>query len=220
MLSTDKKTIGTSGYPQCKSVPKSLGLDFSWFDNPNSMTNLDNDDFPNFKPNLLFELEDKAILTDVISPSNISAKGFLISSKLKKILDNFNLMEHRYYGATVISKGIEKEYFWLHFKDCDEKYLGEINFVSSSFYVANLAFVRIDDIIIKSYKDFWEKKMNLSMKHILGSKIELSENLKKKNLDLFYFPYVLDYYLVSKKLYKAINDNEITGFEIKEQNVV
>lgn len=219
-LASAKKTIGKSGYPQCKGVPKSLGLDFSWFDEPNSMTNLDNDNFPNFKPNLIFELEEKATLTDVISPSNISAKGLLINDKLRNILDVFNLMEHRYYDATVISKGVEKNYFWLHFKDCDEKYLGGIDYGDSSFYVANLAFTKIDDIDIKSYQDFWEKKMNLSMKHILGSEIKLSESLENKKLDLFYFPYVLNDYLISEKLYKSIIDNEITGFEIKEQSIV
>lgn len=219
-LTTDKEIIGKSGYPQCKGIPKSLGLDFSWFDKPNSMTNLDNDDFPDFKPDLIFELEDKAILTDVISPSNISAKGFLINNKLKSILDDFNLMEHKYYDATVISKGVNNRYFWLHFKDCDEKYLGGINFDNSSFYISNLAFVKTDDIEIKSYEDFWEKKMSLSMKHILGSKIKLSENIQKQNLDLFYLPYILNDYLISEKLYKSIIANEITGFEIKEQSIV
>jgi hypothetical protein len=51
---------------------------------PNSMANLDSEEFPNFIPDLRFDLEEKAKLTDIVSASNIVAHGFLINEKVKK----------------------------------------------------------------------------------------------------------------------------------------
>lgn len=219
-LASDKKIIGKAGYPQCKGVPKSLGLDFSWFDKPNSMTNLTNEDFPDFEPELIFELEEKAILTDVVSPSNISAKGFPINQKVKDILGHFNLMEHRYYPATLIEKGNKYDYYWLHFKDCEEKYLGEVDFKNSSFFVTNLAFTELEKITLESRDDFWNKKMNLPMKHIRVENLNLREHLKNQKLDLFYIAYIHSGYFISEKLYKAIQVNNITGVDLKEQSIL
>jgi hypothetical protein len=111
---TEEKIIGKK-YPQCKGMPSGLGLTSKWFEQPNSMTKLTNDEFPNFEPELIFELEEKAILTDVVSPSNISAKGMLVNEKVKNILSNFTLMEHKYYPATLIHKEQKLNYYWLHF---------------------------------------------------------------------------------------------------------
>lgn len=219
-LSSDRKIIGNGGYPQCKGCPTSLGLTLKWFKEPNSMTNLTNDEFPSFVPNLIFELEDKAFLTDAISPSNLSAKGLLVSSKLKRILEKHNLMEHKFFKAEVIFKEDKHDYFWLHFKDCTEKYLSAIDYENSNFYIANLAFMHVKDIEIKSYEDYIQKKSNLSMKYILGAKIRLDESLRNENLDLFYFPYISRHYFLSNNLHDIVKKNGITGFDIEEQDII
>ncbi|MEM5564954.1 DUF1629 domain-containing protein [Psychroserpens sp. AS72] len=219
-LSSDRKVIGKGGYPQCKGSPLSLGLTLKWFDQPNSMTNLTNEEFPSFLPNLIFELEDKAFLTDAISPSNLSAKGFLISSKLKSIIETHNLMEHKFFKARVIFKEENYDYFWLHFKDNKDKYLNAIDYKNSQFYVANLAFMHVRDIDLSCYEDYKQKRLSLTMKYIHGAKISLDETLINENLDLFYLPDVSRGYFLSKNLYDEFKKNDITGFDIKEQEII
>jgi hypothetical protein len=184
------------------------------------MTNLSNDDFPDFEPELIFELEEKAKLTDVISPSNISAKGFLVNGKVKNLLSGFVLMEYKYFPATVIFRKEKLEYYWLHFKENEHDFLANVNFKSSSFFIANLAFMRVDSISIQSYEDFIDKKANLSMKHILADKIALNNTLMAQNYDLFYISYINNNFFASESLKKAIADKNITGFSIIEQSVL
>lgn len=217
--SADKDIIG-SKYPQCKGLPNGDKYNYKWFEQPNSMTNLTNDEFPNFELDLIFELDRGAKLTDVISPSNISAKGFLINEKVKNIFDQFNIMEHQYYPATLIYKEKKLNYFWLHFKEIEEEYLGNVDFINSKFYISNLSFTKIDDIEISSYVDFWNKKMNLSMKHIRAERIKLNSNFRNKCNDLFFISYVVSNYFCSHNLRDKIIDNKITGLEIKPQNIL
>ena len=68
---------------------------------PNSRIRLEWDKFPDFVPDLRFELHKKSKLTDVVSESNISARGFLINEKVKEIFDecllpNIVIMRQRY----------------------------------------------------------------------------------------------------------------------------
>lgn len=87
--STNEKEVGT--FLQCKGII--TGKNADWFKAPNSMTNLTNDDFPTLQPDLRFELEEKAIKTDLIKPSNISAKGLLVSKRLLSFLSSFQWTE-------------------------------------------------------------------------------------------------------------------------------
>lgn len=216
---TNEKIIGKK-YPQCKGMPSNMGLTFKWFEQPNSMTKLTNDDFPDFEPELIFELEEKAILTDVVSPSNISAKGFLINQKVKDIFSHFNLMEHRYYPSTLIVKGNKLPYYWLHFKDSEEKYLSGVDYSESHFSVTNLAYIKIEDIQILSRDDFWNKKMNLPMKHIRVENLALTDKLKNQDLDLFYIPYIHSHFFSSDRLIEVLKAYNIRGVEVKEQSIL
>ncbi len=217
--STDEKIIGKK-YPQCKGLPSGMGLTFDWFDRPNSMTNLNNDEFPNFEPELFFELEEKAILTDIISPSNVSAKGFLVNQKVKDILSEFNLMEHKYYPATLIVKGDKLKYYWLHFYDNEEKYLNGIDYKLSNFFISDLTFRKTDDIIIVSRDDFWKKKMSLPMKHIRVNKLKFTQGIQNENLDLFYVTYIHSDYWISDRLAKRLLALNIKGINTKEQDIL
>lgn len=217
--SGDEKVIGKK-YPQCKGMPSGKGLTYKWFEQPNSMTKLSNENFPDFEPDLVFELEEKAILTDVVSPSNISAKGFLINQRVKDILSHFNLMEHQYYPATLIVRGDRLQYYWLHFKDCEEKYLSGVDYLKSSFCIANLANKKINDIQISSREDFWDKKMNLPMKHIRVEKLVLTEKVENRGLDLFYIPYIHFCLFCSDRLIDVLKAYTIRGFDYKDQSIL
>jgi len=214
---TDEKTIGRK-YHQCKGMPDGMGLTYKWFEQPNSMTKLTNDEFPDFEPELIFELEEKAILTDAVSPSNISAKGFLINQKVKDILQHFNLMEHKYYPATLIIKGNRLEYFWLHFKDNSDYFLSNIDYKKTRFHLCNLLFQKTDDVTIDSYKEYIEKKMPIS--YISASKLTLNEVLIEKEYDLFYIRGMFLYPFVSSRLIEVLKAYNVTGFEFRKQSIL
>ena len=144
--STNNKEVGH--YIQCKGIIE--GETYKWFESPNSMTKLDNDSYPNSKPDLRFELEDKAIFTDLISTSNISAIGLLVSPKLYNLIGSFKLSEHKIYKAEV-SKGNQSEsYFWIHFVKSDLK---GIDLINSVIFLSEFGFDKSKYIEIRDYEE-------------------------------------------------------------------
>ena len=74
LLSNSAKKTEVGTYPQTTGLVDGYE-EFA----ENSMVNLNSDEFPNFAPDLRFELEEKAILTDIIRPSNLDyAKGLMM----------------------------------------------------------------------------------------------------------------------------------------------
>jgi hypothetical protein len=202
---TDEKVVGKAKFPQCEAI--------------GSTDDLTNEELPDKAPNLIFKLKDKACLTDVVSQARITARGFLVNEKVKNLLSDFNLMEHKFYPAKLIAKGEESLYHWLHFTD-EEKYLQYIDYQNSTFHKSNLAFMKIDSIYVSSYQDFWDKKMNLPMKHIRAEKITLLPELRKQGLDLFYIPYIHSDYWISNRLEEVLETHKISGLQTKEQSIL
>lgn len=213
---TDYRVIGT--YPQCKGMPSNMGFTVDWFDRPNSFTHLNNEDFPDFIPDFIWELEDNTKLTDVISPSNISARGFLINEKVKEIFSQHNLMEHKFYPAKIIMGNKNLQYYWLHFKENREYFLKNIDYERSSFFIADLAFKRIGDISINSYEDYVLKKKELKFKYISISKLIFNKELSNVKLDMFGIRYLFSDFLASEQFVNAIQSHDVTGLCISEQN--
>lgn len=206
--STDKKEVGH--YIQCKGMPD--GYNYKWYDEPNSMTNLTNDTFPDFEPDLVFELEKKAKLTDVISTSNISAKGFLVNEKIKNIFDRFNLMEHKYYPAIVIYKEQKFNYYWLHFKENESKYLNYIKYNESKFYIGNLARWKEKDVVISDVKTYLNLRKNLVFKLISIDTICFNNTFYNKPKDIFYIDNLHFDFIISETLKNVMQESKITGF--------
>jgi hypothetical protein len=77
----------------------------------NSMTKVKAEEFPDFIPDLRFNLGDKAKLTDIVSAGNIMTRGFLVNEKVKKIFESCKLPAHRYYDATLNVKGTIHKYY-------------------------------------------------------------------------------------------------------------
>ena len=72
------------------------------------------DEFPNFKPDLRFNLKKGSKLTDVIN-SCVEVPGFTINERVKNIFEQCKLPEHRYYEAKVKDlKGVIHPYYCLH----------------------------------------------------------------------------------------------------------
>ncbi|MFD2823983.1 hypothetical protein ACFS5M_09895 [Lacinutrix iliipiscaria] len=207
------KEIGT--YPQTRGVPR--GYTFKWFDQEDSMTNLENDTFPKVIPDLTFEIDDKGKLTDVISPSNLSARGFLFNEQVRKIFNSFHLPNHKIYNALMKHKSEILNYFWLHPVKSD---LIGVDFKKSKFIITNFAFIEQSEIDITSEEDYFKKLSALSFKHIRVKQLVLTEAFQRETYDLFFFPYIHSYFFISERMAKSIKESKVSGFSIKEQNII
>lgn len=204
---TSEKVIGKT-YPQCTGVPN--GFDFTWYEEANSMTLLNNNHIPNFTPNLIFELDHRSILTDVISPSNISARGLLCNTSVKKTIEKHSLDTHKFYEGRLIHKNSELIYWWFHpLKTSIET----IDFKFTKFYETNLLGHKIKDLEINSILEF-KTQYELSRKKL--QKIR-SNQLTFKNLsfDIFIIPELHSHILISEKLKQTLST--YSGLTFKEQ---
>lgn len=211
--STKKKEVGY--YIQTKGLPP--GYTVKWFENSNSMTKLSNNCFPEKIPDLIFELEDKAILTDVVSASNIRARGFLVDQPVKDVFNKHNLIEHRYYPALLLANNCKLDYYWFH---PVKKDLKGVDFLNSKFIITDAAFTKIQNIDIASQEDYNAKKQEMRFKHIRAEKIQLTESCINESPDLFFFPLIHSNFFVSDILVDEIKEMGITGFSIEEQNIL
>jgi hypothetical protein len=176
---------------------------------PNYHGKLTNDEFPEFKPRIKFELAEKGKLSDLVGIPNMNAKGMLVSSKFKKLLEMFKLQEHRFYTGQLKVGEFFLEYFWFH--PLSEKMDKFIDFAKSIFEDSNEK-----RIIINSLNDklgYYEK---------FGMSFYMKKVILKQPLDLFYlqnFQYGDDFF-ISESLANVLKKEKITGIEIKEQDIV
>ena len=220
-LATDENAIGKAGFPQCKGIPSNMGLTKEWFDRPQSFTHLTNQKFPSFEPDFLFELEDKAYLTDVVSPSNISAQGYLVNEKAKELFSQFNIMEHKIYPAILIADGFKLNYFWIHFKENHDYFMENIDYNKSTFHIRNMAFMKIEDVSINSYQEYLEKAKELPFsRQISATHLTFSDDFNAKEYDWFYMNSLFLNPRISQRFKEAINIHKVTGLSITEQNIV
>lgn len=84
-------------------------------------------------PNLEFELNTSARLTDILSNS-ITTFGLVVSEKLKQILEKTRLNEYKFYPVIVKSKVNTYKYYWFHYPFDFWKY---VDFNNTSFLVLN-----------------------------------------------------------------------------------
>ena len=186
----------------------------------NSMTELDSEKIPSVIPDLRFDLEKTAKLTDVVSASNISARGFLINEKVKNIFESCKLSEHRYYDATINVNGEIHKYYWLHLIFND---LSLIDFPNSSFYLSSF-FDNQGNVPVQSVDDYFLKLKELTGNEFLfifADKIKLLPTDDK--FDLIVFPYIFGLrlrYLISSELKEKLEKEKVTGIDIEPQDIL
>ena len=172
-------------------------------------------EFPHFTPQLKFDLEKSAKLTDVLSTGSISAHGFLVNRKVKDILVDFNLMTHTYYTASVSlpKTGETLPYYWLHFSQ--PELTKQLDYQNSIFYETEWTF-RENVIKINSYEHYQELK-SYDKKAKFGVEIDeivVSEKFDK-DLDVFIFLPFSNLY-ISTRLKDALDDNKVIGLKYEE----
>jgi|SRR6218665_54158 len=176
------------------------------------------DEFVNLDSELLFQLESKAKLTDVLSQAAIPAYGLLINKKAKDLLERFNLMRHRYYKCLVKDlKGVMHDYYWLHVSDYS--ILNKINYAESKFYTIEYGF-REGEISLTSYDDYKIQKERLGkMWGIGGDLIKLTSEFDY-NLDLFNVPIFGKHLFASKRLAAAFEIAGLKGILLTETSTL
>lgn len=177
---------------------------------------LEYNEFPSFTPKLVFALDRKTKLTDVLSQAAISAHGLLISEQFKKLLEGFNLMQHKFYAATVQTKKGDMLY-WMHFADND--LINCIDYKASKFFRTEYGY-REEDIELVSFADYKTKKKKYAKTGTIQSDfIQLNDNFSR-NLDCFILPLFDSHLYISEKVTQAIEVENITGIEIKETTTI
>ena len=213
-LDVDKKTIGK--YPQMKTFAPDYDPR-----RPESMTNIRYDRFPDFVPDLRYEVEEKSKMTDVLGKVLTDSSGFLISEKLLGIFLKFNLCQHHIYDADVLHKGSWYRYFLLHIL-AEEDFSG-IDFDNSVFFEEKFETrLRISDVKFHDEASYWKARSKFADEwhFIKAEKITLSSEFRKKEPDVFFFKYALTRVLFSERLVEEIKKQKITGFVFEREERV
>lgn len=186
----------------------------------NSVHNIPNAKFPDFEPDLsYFVLDKKAKLTDVISTGLISAGGFIINDKVRKIFDQFNLPIHKYYPARILyKKSLYNNYQWMHFGNDSSEW---IDFSKSEFQIMHpLPFFREETYTItanSAAEVSSEKKKYSSDYELFPRQIVFKPQF---NLDLILLNMTWHKYYVNKNIIDDLSKNNITGFEYLPSNAI
>ncbi len=175
------------------------------------------DEFSNFETNLIFTLQPKAKLTDVLSQAAISASGFLINEKIKNILSNFNLIEHKYYNCIIRDRaGKVHNYSWIHLMEFN--ILNKIDYNKSIFYTTEFGF-RESEILITSLDDYFNKIKDLdSMWSIKADFIKFKDG-DNITYDLFTIPNFFNHLFISENLAEELIYQKVSGFNISDTNI-
>lgn len=166
--------------------------------------------FSGIKPKLSFRLKKKAKFTDVLSSTAGPFTDFLISSKVKEIIDSSHVMQHQFFEASIKTNDQKHEYYWLHLSQ--PNLVDALNYEESEFCQTEWEFLNKGPIKIKSYEHY----MKLKAKDEDGSfgvslnKIVLKENFDR-SLDLFFLlPFDFNIY-VSEGLKDKLESSGVTG---------
>lgn len=200
-----KPAVGTKetgmAYPAVESYED---YDFKGF---NSVYNLDSDCFPDFTPDIRFKLAKGAKLCDVMGQGTISACGLLINEKVKEVLEQFNLIPHKYFSATIEDKGVIHQYFWVHF--VWEDGIKHLDFENSKFQINEFG-DNLGEVEIETYKELLDKQTELGFMKTVYNYQSLMIDV---NFDLFIHPFNKTIY-VSEKVFTSLTHKSFKGIEL------
>mgnify|MGYP003365321716 CR=1 FL=1 len=142
--------------------------------------------------------------------------GWLISKKLRNLLENFNIAEpHFYYASKLLYKGEKLDYYIFQFsgKIFRLPLTDYVDFTKSLFYDPNhkIDFKVDNEVDLLSKQEKIVEESNFEVINIPIKKLVFNSNIDFISMQNF-----LGDKLVSEKLKQAIEENGITGFEFSE----
>ena len=172
--------------------------------------------FADFTPNLdSFLLAKRAKCTDFVS--NIAVYfGFLVSEKVKTILDQYKLPDHRFYKASVIYK--KKKYSNYYFLHIISDFSHFIDYSKTQFYIENFRIERA--VSVSSRAELWHiyKTMG-NLDDIVLNEYRFHRNFQIE-YDMFYASFFDMKMYVSEKLKNALLQAGITGVDFFETQLI
>lgn len=149
-------------------------------------------------PNVnVFKLRKRAKRTNILTSQLMPAIGMFVDAKTKSLLEQFHVMNGRFYPADIYSadeKEIIKNYFFFHLIVCDKSL---IDYDHSLF------------VDIRNSAKPVEDKSNLTMWDI-PKEIFLTRN----DLDMFRIPFSI-YPMLSERLRDALINEKISGISLQ-----
>lgn len=167
-----------------------------------------------FFPLNFLELNKGAWLSDLMSgPFD---NGFVVSYKLKKLIEDANIRDYKFYKIILKSKGREiKGYHYLHIASCLRD---KIDYQKSTFYIGDMLGYKIKPLNEKiiSYDQLVKIHESLPIaKELLFPETFFLSNQFPFNIDLFAL-WCFDYkFYISENFKQKLEENKITGVEIQ-----
>lgn len=186
-----KPAVGTTETGNAYPAVESYG-DYD-FNAPNSVHKIKFNEFPDFSPDIRFKLAKGAKLCDMMGQATINANGFLISDKLRLVLEKANIVPHKFYPATIEAKNIFYKYYWIHLVWEEGKKL--IDYSNSIFYKQKFS-NSLGYLKINSESDYINTKSEIGSKYMIGF-----EKLRLKELppfDMMIVPFKTDIFISEK----------------------
>jgi hypothetical protein len=193
-----------NAYPAVESYP-----DYD-FKAPNSVHKLNFREFPDFTPDIRFKLAKGAKLCDMMGQATINANGFLISEKLKRILEKANIVPNKFYPATIEAKGTLHQYYWVHF--VWEEGIELVDFTQTLFEY-KISKSEKTTCLLTNFSEYVEKKKSLSFSNPLRA---IKITLKRNNFDLIINPLSTSV-LINKNLKDEITTQSLSGIDCKQE---
>lgn len=221
-VSTDTKVVGSAPWgPLELNEPLAMR---SILDHSNGL--------PNFAE---FRLKGNSRLTDYTYCLHLYAVNFfIVSLKMRSILERFNLQKHIWADCKVVRKDKSWDYQMLRFAETRDRkgYLSVaipemIDFSNSVFCESNFCGFPLEGneqiVRINSYKDYlrvWDefrkKSANLELRFV---KLSFNESyLEHNGIDMCWLFPLHESPLISERLKDALLENDITGLELMEIN--
>jgi hypothetical protein len=142
--------------------------------------------------------------------------GWLISEKLKSILENYKIAKpHFYYSSKLLYKGEKLDYHVFQFSGDNflSPLVDYINFNESLFFdpnqKINFQIMNMADLIFHTKRILKESGYEIIS-------IPIKRLVLNNSLDFFAMQSFLGDNIISEKLKNAIEENGITGFEFSE----
>ena len=166
--------------------------------------------------NLSFNLVKGAKLTDVLKTLAISASGFVISERLKMLLESYKLERHEFIPVDIISKDQTYNYYFLHFYGLDMVHC--LDYQQSIFHITEFEIEDLGTMKFDSYESYQKYMKENDKDYSIMTHLEhlvLKEEFK--DLDFFSVPQFYHEMFVSERLKQCLEDNHITGFSFEEK---
>ena len=170
------------------------------------------EEFPEHILKYIIILNKKAYPTDFIERVSVPY-GLVVNNKIKSLITLYSLPNHKFYDTEVIYKKSKLNYYWFHFYDDIFQY---IDMKKSKFIlkwrdiIQEFCFTSKEFYLSKEQETFGDFEKNLIIKEVY-----LLNSFPK--YDIFHFE---GRNIISEKLLNAFQENNITGYEVSEYNIL